>query len=405
MPSELALPKAPIVVVSLLGLVGETGVQKHVCNLLDFTRHIQEDCTFISPDECSDHRLPRRVFFAVARRVQRVWNSDHLRRFLYFVNARAIRRELKKRLRNQDAWCVYAQDPFTARQILSLRKNKLQRVVLVVHFNQSQAHEWVQRGWTVADSPVFRRIYEQETATLEQVDGLVFPSRFMQAEIEKRCVPARDRIVISNCCIAEPAAGSARLADIISIGTLEPRKNQQFLLRVLSEAKRLGHEYTLSLVGGGADREALEKLADELRVARQVNFVGRIDNAAALISSHRVLAHSALIENMPVTLLEALAAGVPILAPQVGGIPEVFDDGVEGYLWPLDSPAIAAAKLIAILDDASTLERMSRAARRRYELHFQPDQIQPDLLKFIRGNLKPEAQIQEIAPARPLLRA
>jgi glycosyltransferase involved in cell wall biosynthesis len=104
-------------------------------------------------------------------------------------------------------------------------------------------------------------------------------------------------------------------------------------------------------------------------------FAGFRKNAAGLIAKHRVLAHAARIENMPITLIEALAAGRPILAPAVGGIAEIFDDAVEGYHWPLADIDTAATLLIKVLSDAEIYQRFSQAALRRYRTKFDCDTL------------------------------
>jgi glycosyltransferase involved in cell wall biosynthesis len=92
-----------------------------------------------------------------------------------------------------------------------------------------------------------------------------------------------------------------------------------------------------------------------------------------MIARHRVLVHAARIENMPITLIEALAAGRPILAPAVGGITEIFDHGVEGYHWPLQDIDTAAALLIELLGTQDTYRRFSQAALQRYRSKFDGD--------------------------------
>jgi glycosyltransferase involved in cell wall biosynthesis len=102
----------------------------------------------------------------------------------------------------------------------------------------------------------------------------------------------------------------------------------------------------------------------------QVRFVGFQKNAARLIPQHRVLVHAARAENMPITLIEALALGRPILAPAVGGITEIFSHAVEGYYWPLDDIDGAAALLVKTLSDAEIYHRFSQAALIRYQKKF-----------------------------------
>jgi glycosyltransferase involved in cell wall biosynthesis len=186
-------------------------------------------------------------------------------------------------------------------------------------------------------------------------------------------------------------------ADILSIGTLEPRKNQIFLLKVLAHAKRLGHIYTLTMIGRGPSLNELQEHAIQLGIETQVQFPGRIDGAARLLPRHRVYAHAAIVENLPITLVEALAAGRPIFAPAVGGIPEVFADGREGVYWDLEDEEAAAEKLIAVLEDSALYQKLSRAAHERYEEAFSPTVLVPQWLHAILA--KQGGNESSIAPA------
>jgi glycosyltransferase involved in cell wall biosynthesis len=247
-------------------------------------------------------------------------------------------------------------------------------VVAVIHYNVSVAEELFLKGEARLNGPVWRFVARTEQQTLPHVDQLVFVSEFMRGVILER-LPAVARVphaVIPNFA-SQVRAGDNQpdiTGDMISIGTLEPRKNQEFLLRVLAKANSLGCRYTLTLVGNGPDQAKLMALAKELGLENQVDFAGFRKNAAALIPQHRILVHAARMENMPISLIEALAAGRPILAPAVGGIREIFSDAVEGYYWPLDDTDTAAALLIDVLRNADTYRQFSQAALVRYRTKF-----------------------------------
>ncbi|MGA2139364.1 MAG: glycosyltransferase [Verrucomicrobiia bacterium] len=90
-------------------------------------------------------------------------------------------------------------------------------------------------------------------------------------------------------------------------------------------------------------------------------------------------------DNKLIALIEALSCGVPILAAPVGGIPEVFRDGVEGCYWNLDQPAESAAKMLQLLESPTTLQNMSDAARKRFAAEFEESVTGARLLPFFVG--------------------
>ena len=136
--------------------------------------------------------------------------------------------------------------------------------------------------------------------------------------------------------------------------------------------QRHGKRYRLTVAGDGPDRAALEMQVANSGLTGQVNFLGFQRNAASLIPGYKVLIHPARMENLPITLLEALRVAVPLFAAPVGGIPEVFKDDEEGHYLNLGDPRDAAEKLISILEDRQKWQRMSQCAQETYASRFHP---------------------------------
>jgi glycosyltransferase involved in cell wall biosynthesis len=147
----------------------------------------------------------------------------------------------------------------------------------------------------------------------------------------------------------------------------------------------MGRRYRLSIIGEGALRKPLTSLITELGLGGHVSLAGYVPDAARLLLRHRVYVHAARMENCCLSVLEAFAAGKPVLAAPSGGIPEQLTHGVEGFYWDLDDPEGAARLLIRVLDDAALYERFSLAARARYQQQFAPDVVAPRLLRVILG--------------------
>jgi glycosyltransferase involved in cell wall biosynthesis len=114
----------------------------------------------------------------------------------------------------------------------------------------------------------------------------------------------------------------------------------------------------------------LEKKTQDLDLGAQITFAGYVKNAAQLMNRHQVCIHAAHLENLPITLIEAMARGKPVIAAAVGGIPEVFDDGVEGLYLPLDQAHAAAKILVALLDTPAFYSAAAQAARARFLERF-----------------------------------
>jgi glycosyltransferase involved in cell wall biosynthesis len=381
---EMAYP--PLIVTSEMGPVGETGVQTHFNSFVHYLREKGRHVEFVGPDEAKLQHMGFRVADGVLRRTVR-FHKRSAYTAMRSLSFYATRAELDRRLTGLLSWCVYAQDPVTARAALSIRRLPTHRVVLAAHYNVSQAEEMVNRGNLRRGSRLYRRILDEERTTLHAVNKVVVFSAFMRDQLASRSGVANGFVVIPNTARPPKANPSSMSRDLIAIGSLEPRKNQEFLLRVLAEVRRRGREYSLTLVGSGEDRQRLETLAQSLGVATQTYFLGRQQNAASLISAHKLLVHSALIENLPITLIESLAAGVPMLAPAVGGIPEIFDDGVEGRYWALDNIHASASTLIELMENDTIRARMARAAKLRFQSAFEHTRVFDSIADVVYGKI------------------
>lgn len=127
------------------------------------------------------------------------------------------------------------------------------------------------------------------------------------------------------------------------------------------------------IVGDGPMRGRLEDLCSELRLTPNVCFAGWRGDVARLLPAIDVFVLCSVTECFPISLLEAMASARPAVCTGVGGIPELIDDGVTGYLVPPKDSRALAAKLLCLLSDPQTADRMGRAARSRVEAEFDLD--------------------------------
>ncbi len=127
----------------------------------------------------------------------------------------------------------------------------------------------------------------------------------------------------------------------------------------------------LSIAGTGPEAAALQTLARELGVAERVSFTGRLDREqmAALYRDADIMLNPSRVDNMPNSVLEALASGLPVVSTDVGGIPYIVDDRKTAMLVPPDDPAAMAAAVESLLADAAlrqTLVTAGLSEVRRY---------------------------------------
>lgn len=378
-----------IVIATIMRPTGETGVQTHFNCFGDYLCAQQINHQLVTP--FSYYKVFVYPIFAVRKVLNKL--SSELSVWWYrYWHAYFLQQALKQHLKSGDDCVIYAQCPLSAGAALSARTSEKQRVVMVAHFNVSQADEWVSKGLIVKNSRLYRSIQCFETDVLSRLDGLVFVSRFMQQELIKR-IPAVEKVaatVVPNF-LPDPSIPEARqkIADLISIGTLEARKNQQYLLEIIAALRDQGNPLTLTIVGDGPDRAMLEDKARTFKIDDLVTFAGFVSNAAEQIGLHKACIHVATIENLPVTLLEALARGRPVFAAPVGGVPEVLGDGSVGLELPLEN-AHAAARIISdAISNREWLATAGVAARERFLKEYTSDIAAKKLTAFLEENLQP----------------
>ena len=143
-----------------------------------------------------------------------------------------------------------------------------------------------------------------------------------------------------------------------TVARLAPVKNHALVLRAL---QRLDEDVHLVLIGEGPSRRALEELARKLHVDRRVHFTGQLVETENLHQFFDVSVLCSRSEGFPNTVLEALAAGCPVVATPVGGVPEVIIERQTGLLVPIDQPDALAASVQELRRDARLRERLCEA--------------------------------------------
>jgi glycosyltransferase involved in cell wall biosynthesis len=378
---------APLVIATMLREEGITGVHTHV---RQFRRYLEEEGTaavLVTP--FSWRRPLTYPVFGVRRGLERCSKAAGVLWYRHWHEA-FLRNALRRQLAGLGDCVIYAQGPPDARAALRARRGPHQCVVLAVHFRISQADEWADKNEIVRGGAVFRAIRRVEREVLPQVDSLVFVSKWGQEALlswlpEAAAVPST---VIGNFVAPSPPERHEQLGDLVTVGNFDLVKNHRFLLEVLAEARRAGQNLTLDIYGDGSCRKDVSQQAHSLGLADQVRFRGFRPDVRDFLPGYRAYVHASYSESLPLAIIEAMAAGLPVVAGDVGGIRELCDDGVEGRFWSLDDPAAAAETLIGLLGSEPVRAKMARAAQERFRRDFDADVVGPRLRSFLLGTVR-----------------
>lgn len=205
-----------------------------------------------------------------------------------------------------------------------------------------------------------------------RTDLFLFESSYIAEEFCKKIGPPRALVRIMRNGINEaefiPVATRFDATDLVSVGELRSVKGFDVLIEALAALKRSGRRVSATIAGDGPDGPQLKELAQRLGVADRVRFAGH-QPAREAFSMGRILVVPSRAESLPYVVLEAAAAGIPIIATQVGGIPEIF--GAERpHLIPADSITALVNALETALDGPEQLQRIAQAINARVRAEF-----------------------------------
>jgi glycosyltransferase involved in cell wall biosynthesis len=195
--------------------------------------------------------------------------------------------------------------------------------------------------------------------------------------IERDAVPPERITAIHNAVIPASGAPPGALPDDLRAGPLvgvvarlQPEKGVADFLKAATRVSASLPESRFLVAGDGPLREELLALAERLGVGERVRFLGYRADARALIGLLEVLVVPSLTEGAPLIVLEAMAAGIPVVASAVGGIPDQIRHDREGLLVPAGDPAALGETLLELLQDPGRARSLGEAGRRRADSEF-----------------------------------
>jgi N-acetyl-alpha-D-glucosaminyl L-malate synthase BshA len=221
--------------------------------------------------------------------------------------------------------------------------------------------------------------------SIEESDGVTAISRYLQARtVEVFGVSNEIRLIHNfvNCDIYRPdPARRGAQKKLIHLSNFRPVKRALDCIRILREVRQSTDAHLL-MVGDGPERGPAEILARELGVSAHVTFLGKMDHVERLIPETHVMLLPSEMEAFGLAALEAMACGVPPVATQTGGLPELITHGVDGFLEPVGDISAQAARVVSLLTDDRLYERVSVDARKTAESRFASSRIVPQYEQY-----------------------
>ncbi len=221
---------------------------------------------------------------------------------------------------------------------------------LVLNYHSGEAEDHLRR------SAIARRV-------LASVDRIVVPSPYL---VDVFAAFGLAATAVANVVDRGRFAFRARTPlrpRILSTRNFEPLYNVACTLRAFTLVQKRWPNASLTLVGSGSCEAELRALAAELKLAH-VEFVGRVppERIADYYAQHDIYVQSPNIDNMPISVLEAYASGLPVVSTGAGGVPAILTHGEHGLLAPLDDPLALASRILLLLEQPGVALDLARNA-------------------------------------------
>lgn len=248
----------------------------------------------------------------------------------------------------------------------------LARVPVLVHTDQGRLYP--DTWWTRWTHRTLSRVRDRVVAVSEDL------CQYLAMRVG---VPANRLVVIGNAVdptVYDGTGGRPRFRESLNVpagaacvgivARLVPVKDHRTLLRAAARVFHEAPDSCLLVVGDGPLRGDLERLARELGIAGRTRFLGHRTDVPAILPALDLFVLSSLHEGISLTLLEAMASGLAVVATRVGGTPEVVVDGHTGLLVPPGRPGLLADAIIRLLRDPRLRMEMGKAGQARVYERF-----------------------------------
>lgn len=209
---------------------------------------------------------------------------------------------------------------------------------------------------------------------LQNADAVLALTEDMKQKMREIC--DRDISVVPNGIdlerfkISSGGKKEGNAKTIIFVGRLHPVKGVQYLIEAMAIVHQQMPDVKLVIVGDGMERARLEEFAEKLNLNGCIQFAGQVPQESIPRFMHQadVFVLSSLSESFGIVNLEAMAAGLPIVATNVGGIPDIVEEGVNGYLVNAKNPDEIAERVLIFLQNDEMREEISANNREKAEM-------------------------------------
>ncbi len=227
---------------------------------------------------------------------------------------------------------------------------RLRRTPVIVNYHGGEAESFLKKTTRFV------------LVTMRQSSALVVPSGFLKEVFGRFGMQATivaNVVDLARFSCTEPRSSSSRRRFLVA-RNLEPIYGNETAVRAFATVRRQIPDVTLTIAGSGPLAERLKALTVQLGVSGSVFFTGRLgrEEMAETYRKADIAVNPSLVDNMPVSVIEALASGVPVVSTNVGGVPFILNHEQTALLVPPGSPEAMAEAMIRLVNDSALADRL-----------------------------------------------
>lgn len=237
-------------------------------------------------------------------------------------------------------------------------------------------HGWTAENWKI-------KLYNMIDKFLFRfADRIVVVSSDLAGQLNPKWIDPKKVITVKNAIEPLVCTQNKNIRDTYSlaendlligvIGRFSPEKGQLDFVEAMAIVIKKIKNVKALLVGDGQQKQLLQMKANDLNISNHIIFTGFQDDVAPFYDVVDLIVLPSLSEGMPNVALEAMVFGKPVVATDVGGVPEVVIDGVTGKLVPAQNPERLAEAILAVLEDRKLLEQYGGEGKKRVLEEFDP---------------------------------
>ena len=231
----------------------------------------------------------------------------------------------------------------------------------------------------IGNDPSYRPV---NAHSIESADAVTAVSKYLAEDAHERLCIKKEISVIPNFvdhetynAISNHSKNKNRMFVVIHVSNFRPVKRVLDIVEAMGLILKKDKDVQLLLVGDGPERHAAEVMVAEKSLNGHVRFTGFRRDIPSLLKCSNALVLSSESESAPLTLLEGMSSGLPVIATRVGGIPEIVSDGENGLLVSPKSPEEIAEKIITLKGDTQLRNRLGLAARETVLERYTADKV------------------------------